>query len=624
MFKRCLYILLLSLLLSNFNNLFSEEPIIEWTAYYDYESDFANDIEVDSEGNVYVVGDSASDFCMVKYNNDGNEVWVRRYHGDEDKYYNKPNIKLFSNEDGVLLYLLGRSITYSGYFLNFCTVKYDSDGNFLWAKEYDGPGGGNDYPSDMVVDSEGNVYVTGSSEGEGTGLDYCTIKYDSEGNEIWVRRYDGEEHEDDYASGIAIGEDDCIYVTGACGEYWDKIVTIKYDSEGNEVWVRSFEEGYELFAFDIDVNGEGDIYIAGDVEWSFLTIKYNSEGDLLWYRVYEGGSGGWYPYFLDTTPDNGVVISGTYYGMDSINYRTICYDVDGNLIWANNCPEDSGSESYHTSDLNVDDFGSVYGTGNYRTVKYDREGNELWLTSGAEAIALGEYPYFYTTDTVFSGDADFLTIKYRIELTYITLLSFTADASGASAVNLRWSIATDEGGNIAGFNLYRRVITKSEKTLAGDDTYHRTDTQLIKNEWHRVNSTIITGTNPYSYTDTGVAENTQYEYKLEVVLTDNEGGETLGTTTVETGIPAGFTILRLYPNPVSDIVNCILSVPHSCEIEIAIYDISGRRLLSKEVHIENKGKSEVSFGVDNLADGVYSLIMSNGATNLSRIFVIAR
>ncbi|RLC44328.1 MAG: hypothetical protein DRH44_02740, partial [Candidatus Coatesbacteria bacterium] len=218
----------------------------------------------------------------------------------------------------------------------------------------------------------------------------------------------------------------------------------------------------------------------------------------------------------------------------------------------------------------------------------------------------------------------FLTIKYRIELTYITLLSFTADASGASAVNLRWSIATDEGDNIAGFNLYRRVITKSEKTLAGDDTYHRTDTQLIKNEWHRVNSTIITGTNPYSYTDTDVIENTQYEYKLEAVLTDNEGGETLGTTTVETGIPAGFTILRLYPNPVSDIVNCILSVPHSCEIEIAIYDISGRRLLSKEVHIENKGESEVSFGIDNLADGVYSLIMSNGATNLSRRFVIAR
>ncbi|RLC39475.1 MAG: hypothetical protein DRH49_08015, partial [Candidatus Coatesbacteria bacterium] len=237
--------------------------------------------------------------------------------------------------------------------------------------------------------------------------------------------------------------------------------------------------------------------------------------------------------------------------------------------------------------------------------------------------------------TVFSGDADFLTIKYRIELTYITLLSFTADASGASAVNLRWSISADEGDDILGFNLYRRELQGGAihklRIQPGDvgeasvrENYNSPLQRDNLPEWHKVNNTLITGTNPYSYTDTDVIENTQYEYKLEAVLTDNKGGETLGTTTVETGIPAGFTILRLYPNPVSDIVNCILSVPHSCEIEIAIYDISGRRLLSKEVHIENKGESEVSFGIDNLADGVYSLIMSNGATNLSRIFVIAR
>jgi len=43
----------------------------------------------------------------------------------------------------------------------------------------------------MVVDAAGNVYVTGSSEGSGTGSDYATIKYNAAGAQQWVIRYDG-------------------------------------------------------------------------------------------------------------------------------------------------------------------------------------------------------------------------------------------------------------------------------------------------------------------------------------------------------------------------------------------------------------------------------------------------
>ncbi|RPI64896.1 MAG: hypothetical protein EHM44_02335, partial [Ignavibacteriales bacterium] len=60
-----------------------------------------------------------------------------------------------------------------------------------WVARYNGPGDLSDNSRDLAVDSDGNIYVTGSSYGGSTNWDYATIKYDSAGNEQWVQRYSG-------------------------------------------------------------------------------------------------------------------------------------------------------------------------------------------------------------------------------------------------------------------------------------------------------------------------------------------------------------------------------------------------------------------------------------------------
>jgi hypothetical protein len=117
---------------------------------------------------------------------------------------------------------------------DYATVKYDRDGNMLWVSFYDGPAHGHDRPWAMVLDGWGSVYVTGASQSrdapERPSYDYATVKYDSRGNQIWAILYDGPCGGDDRAEVIGVDYHDDVYVSGSawgCGTATD-YATVKY------------------------------------------------------------------------------------------------------------------------------------------------------------------------------------------------------------------------------------------------------------------------------------------------------------------------------------------------------------------------------------------------------------
>ena len=132
-----------------------------------------SDLAVDAQGNVLVAGHSRGsgtyhDFATIKYNPDGKRLWVRRYNGKGNER-DEPNAMALDTQGNV--YVSGSS--WSGTNYDYATIKYNPDGQRLWLRRYTGRGA----PHSIAVDGQGNVYIAGYSYASGTDPDFLTIKY---------------------------------------------------------------------------------------------------------------------------------------------------------------------------------------------------------------------------------------------------------------------------------------------------------------------------------------------------------------------------------------------------------------------------------------------------------------
>ncbi|MFQ5629304.1 MAG: DUF6516 family protein [bacterium] len=72
-----------------------------------------------------------------------------------------------------------------------------------WVSRFDTPGNADDFATAAAVDLDGNVFVAGYRRMLSGSTDYLTVKFDSDGNFLWMRTYDGPGKDDDVATTIA-------------------------------------------------------------------------------------------------------------------------------------------------------------------------------------------------------------------------------------------------------------------------------------------------------------------------------------------------------------------------------------------------------------------------------------
>ena len=117
---------------------------------------------------------------------------------------------------------------------DYLSAKYNSNGDTIWIRNYDGPTYDTDVSQALTLDDSGNVYITGYSTGFMSFDDYATIKYSSDGDSVWVRRYNGVSDTSDKATAVAVDNFGNVYVTGISnsgGDYYNfDFATIKYSA----------------------------------------------------------------------------------------------------------------------------------------------------------------------------------------------------------------------------------------------------------------------------------------------------------------------------------------------------------------------------------------------------------
>ncbi|MBI4947855.1 MAG: T9SS type A sorting domain-containing protein [Bacteroidetes bacterium] len=304
---------------------FDSVGVFQWAMQYDgtgNSDDAANHIAVDPWGNIAVTGISkgsgtSDDYATVKYSPQGTQLWVARYDGPASAVDDARTITADKNGN---FYVSGGSTGIASDY-DYATIKYDSAGVQQWCARYNGPKNGYDlvyYQGSVVVDTLGNVYITGYSTGTDSTLDYVTIKYDSNGSQLWLARYFTQVGGTDYADAIHVDDSLNVYVTGGSFKTGNdyEFATVKYNSQGVQQWVatyngtgNSWDEAYGVLTDD-----SLNVYIVGrspgtNTSADFLTLKYSPAGNKMWEVRYAHNGYDW-PFNIRISSDRSIYVGG--------------------------------------------------------------------------------------------------------------------------------------------------------------------------------------------------------------------------------------------------------------------------------------------------------------------------
>lgn len=402
--------------------------------------DYPQSITLDNQNNVIVGGMSYSvnsngvggvGYVTLKYDPNGELLWSVIDENDIEGVWIEP-YKVTTDPNG--------NIAITGYgsdenlYKVYYTLKYSADGELIWKNKYTYEDNGNptnNTASDVKFDTEGNCFVTGTfGDSSGDSL-MGTIKYSTDGEILWVKEYQTPEH---ITLGYHLGiTDETVYVAGLHRNYepFSGSIVISYSIEdGTENWVQesnnlqiygdgigsfvqfqmagslpvvsvwgqtdthnavqvrkynadgtlAFEKNYTKDiiptysmwgSIGLGVDSDNAVYISLSPRYTelgevFEIIKFEEEQETPAWEQHYGNLGGSSIRLIDVKPGaNGTMTAVGYNSFidEEINFQqnflVIHYNADGEVAWEKSYNSQSGYNANRIA-LNIDEAGNIY------------------------------------------------------------------------------------------------------------------------------------------------------------------------------------------------------------------------------------------------------------------------
>ena len=529
-------------------------------------------------------------------------------------------------------------------------------GNWLWARQATGTG--TQDPNSIITDVLGNIYVTGGFKDSAITFgsitltnagdwDMFIVKYDANGNVLWAKNVGSNSR--DGGCSIATDVFGNIYVTGfysssslvitpifggpitLTNNGSDDIFVIKYDTNGNVIWAKSYGGTSTDDSFAITCDALGNIYITGGFNSPFLVfgtttlanpgsgfdmfiVKYDTNGNVIWAK--STGGNNWdngYSVAIDTSGiyvtgyfSNPTIVFGsttlTLFGSSGSDMFIVKYDANGNVLWAKN---GGGSTWDFGTSIAVDVSGNVYVTGYFDSqsaifgsdtltnisanydmfiVKYNSNGNVLRAKSaGGNNNDKGLYVATDVSGIYVTGGFDSPNIVFGFDTLYFP-------GGGSDPM---FFVKYDFNGNI---------ICLTILPSGGDDNCAIAPDGFgnvyLAGDFYNVNPFIL-GTDSLSLTSLETFFIAKYNCNV--------------TTVNITQLPTPDSQLTLYPNPTTSNLT-IAFTKNTKKVLLTITDITGKLIYTATASEIEK----MNVNTNGFAEGVYNVkIQTDDSTGSS-------
>jgi hypothetical protein len=302
--------------------------------------------------------------------------------------------------------------------------KYDATGTLVWDRA-GSSGAGIETPTDITVDASGNYYITGSYTGSAIfgavaltnsgQSDIFIVKYDADGNVVWAQKY-GDTYRDQ-GNSISVDANGNCYIGGfsEAAQYFSgwinnfpKLFYAKYDSNGINQWIKINSGGSSTAYLGQEVkaisnDNIGNTYIVGGILVSSgispFIIKCDPSGNTVWQKT------GSFSKINDIVTDNvgNSYVTGATFLSPSYNVLTTKFDAAGQILWS----QTGGDVDADYGDgVAIDADGNCYVSGRFQqnasfgpiaitnlnsgisdvfVTKYDKLGDVVWVQQAGES-----------------------------------------------------------------------------------------------------------------------------------------------------------------------------------------------------------------------------------------------